>query len=228
MIKIESAPFQITEIPRLAEEFAARVTPGKVTCAQLQHYVLLHKTKPQVAVGKVAEWIEEEMQREAREQLEKKLLQEEIALLSQEKSPKQHTVQATAPSSSCRQQLHHEAATYDDTGRWEAMQYQVDTALHDDAASFQLSSSSWPSLGHKSSSSSTSTRAPSTTSACTPPSEGVVNGQANELNTKQTTNPWQGVDQVTVLGGQTEKTTEISSLGRPKAIAKNGRTTSLP
>lgn len=39
-------PFQIKEIPRLAEEFAARVTSGKATCAQLQHFVLLHKTKP--------------------------------------------------------------------------------------------------------------------------------------------------------------------------------------
>lgn len=60
-------------------------------------------------------------------------------------------------------------------------QYQVDTAPHNDAASFRLSSSSWLSLGHKSSSSSTSTRSPSTTSACTPPSESVASGQVNEL-----------------------------------------------
>ena len=57
-------PFDVKEIPRLASEFASRVPPREVTCAQLQQFTLLHQSEPGVAVEKVAGWIEEQLREE--------------------------------------------------------------------------------------------------------------------------------------------------------------------
>ena len=54
-------PYDEGGIPELAVQFAERVPPRKVTCAQLQQFVLLHKTEPQVAVDGIADWITEEL-----------------------------------------------------------------------------------------------------------------------------------------------------------------------
>ena len=57
-------PFDVKEIPWLAAEFASRVPPRMVTCAQLQQFTLLHQSEPGVAVEKVAAWIEEQLREE--------------------------------------------------------------------------------------------------------------------------------------------------------------------
>ncbi|KPI43536.1 putative mitochondrial chaperone BCS1-A [Cyphellophora attinorum] len=52
----EQAKYDQKAIVELAKQFAAKVPPGKLSCAQLQGYVLQYRTKPDVAVEKVAEW----------------------------------------------------------------------------------------------------------------------------------------------------------------------------
>jgi mitochondrial chaperone BCS1 len=54
-------PFDVETIPRLAAEFAARIPPQTLTCAQLQKFVLLHRDEPEKAVAEVLEFVEKEL-----------------------------------------------------------------------------------------------------------------------------------------------------------------------
>ena len=62
-----SARYDTSLIPDLAKMFAERVPAGKLTPAQLQQYVLMHRIRPQEAVDGVEEWIREELENKPEE-----------------------------------------------------------------------------------------------------------------------------------------------------------------
>ena len=62
-----SARYDTSLIPDLAKMFAERVPAGKLTTAQLQQYVLMHRIRPQEAVDGVEEWIREELENKPEE-----------------------------------------------------------------------------------------------------------------------------------------------------------------
>ena len=70
-------PYDVKDIPALAKVFAARVPEKKVTCAQLQIFVLLRQAEPQVAVDDIADWIKRETKDEEEQESKKDSLIEE-------------------------------------------------------------------------------------------------------------------------------------------------------
>ncbi|KAL1727049.1 P-loop containing nucleoside triphosphate hydrolase protein [Schizophyllum commune] len=69
----------LAELDRLAEIFAAQLPEYEFSVADLQGYLLRHKSQPQRAARGLTEWVQEERARRERERLEKERKEREAA-----------------------------------------------------------------------------------------------------------------------------------------------------
>ena len=205
-------PYNENTIPALADDFAAKVPPRKVTCAQLQQFVLLHKTEPQVAVNEIADWIKEELQDEEKEQ-EEDLEQDTSHRANTQSTPllRDVVLDAAKPEES------------EGSGAWQtAMEIQIGTSTQSDddpqrfARKVPTSSSSLqPPPDDLLTPSSSPGSSSGTTPGTTPPSNDQDIARNSEATNKLLSDHWKQVD--TTLESQTEEPEGMVGWGQVQA-----------